>query len=109
MATPFLGKDSQLNADAVVTMPGVAGIFNYATMILCSYTIAVAGRLTVKNGTTSVFDTDIMIANPGAMVFEGYNILRSDAGNALEIRLGSGGLTVTAKVVVMGYTTDTYQ
>ena len=104
-----MGFDSKSNADAVVTMPAVAGLINYVTMIIPSYTIAVAGKITVKNGTTAILDTDVMVANPGPMVFEGYNTLKSDMGNALEVRLLNGGITVTNKLNVIGYVAETYQ
>lgn len=108
MATPFVSTSAQTNADAVVVMPAVGGVTNYLTMIIPSYTVAVGGKITVKNGTTVIFDTDIMVANPGPITFDGKSILRSDAGNLLEVRLGSGGLTVTGKLNVLGYMTDSY-
>lgn len=109
MATQFNATDVELNADAIVTMPAVAGLFNCVTMVVASYTAAVAGRLTIKDGTSVIFDVDITTAAASTFEFDGINRLISDMGKAMEVRLFNGGLTVTAKLNVLGYTTDTYQ
>ncbi len=109
MAQFFTDVDNQVGGDVVVTMAAVVGIYNVVTMVIASYSASISGRLTVKNGTTSIFDTDIMVANPAPFVFEGINRLISDIGNAMEVRLYSGGLSISGKLNVLGYTTDTYQ
>jgi len=109
MATTFIGSTTTVNADAVVTKPASANLINHITMIIPSYTVAVAGNLTVKNGTTAILDISLTVANPGPLIFEDRNALQSDIGNSMEVRLLNGGVTVTQKLNVIGYVTETYQ
>lgn len=88
------------NADSVITIAAAgAGVSNVIEGVSWSYGSAgtlAGGRITIKDGSTVVFDADITAA--GAGFFRPFR--KGTANTAMTITLYAGGSTVVGKVNV---------
>lgn len=93
------------NADAVITLPAIAGrAYQITGGIAWSYSGAgtlSGGNLTIKDGSTTVFDLDISAKGQDVAPA----VLTTTPGNALVVTLAAGGSNVTGKVNLLGVLT----
>ncbi len=100
----YFQTTSAVNAALSVTLGATEGLTHFVTGIAASYSIApTAGRLTVIGGTTTIFDIDILLQLPAAIIFPGDKPLHANQGESLEVRLAAGGLLNVGKLNVAGF------
>ena len=91
------------NVTLSIVLAAEQGLTHFLTAVSASYSLApVGGRLSVLDGTTPMFDVDIVVQNLPTIVLAD-NPLHATQGNAMEIKLAPGGLANTAKLNVFGY------
>lgn len=100
----FFQTTSSVNAALSVVLAATAGLTHFLTGIVVSYSLApTAGRLVVMDGSTAIFDIDIVAQDLPPIILPQNNPLHATQGNSLEIRLAAGGVLNTGKLNAFGF------
>ena len=100
----YFYSTSAVNADLSILLAATTGLTHFVTGIIASYSLApMAGRLSVIDGTTTIFNIDILIQNLPPVLFPLDNPLNAIQGNSMEIRLSAGGALNTGKLNAFGF------
>lgn len=94
-------------ATVVMTAPAKTGQVNIISQIFWSYSAnPTGGRLTIQDNTGTVFDQDIAIGTAGKFYdnVPFYPPREFLAGSAVTVTLAAGGVGVTGKLHVSGWT-----
>lgn len=97
---------SGTNANVVISYSAAgAGISHVVPQIVASYSAdPTGGRLTIQDGATTIFDTDITRSGPAPIAFARPR--KGTANTAMTITLYAGGASIVGKLNVLGKTTE---
>ncbi len=96
------------HTDAVITLAAVTGEAHIVSGIAWSYggvanlpSYVAMGRLTIADGSDTIFDLDIGAPGIGSVVFDPPK--RGRSGRAMTVTLADGGASVQGKVNLLGH------
>lgn len=99
----FFHTTSVINATLSIVLPATEGLTHFLMGAMASYSLTpTAGRLMVLDSSTVIFDIDIAVQNPMPFTWPVNNLLHGTQSNALEVRLGAGGLLNMGKLDAFG-------